>query len=197
MVDSCWIVDAPVPGASPRRGFIAKLHREAGCRRAERLRADFAASRGAVPHLRQSRGSRPDDGPRSAADLAALLNARLGTDVGLTDLRWVSYFLAQRGVVSALGAGRRFLLGDAGHLSSPMGGEGINSALPGVATLSPRRERAFPAGATSTERPITSSFAAARRPSTISERDGAPSGRSSNGQARAPWRNRRGLGREG
>jgi hypothetical protein len=128
MVDSCWIVDAPVPGASPRRGFIAKLHREAGCRRAERLRADFAASRGAVPHLRQSRGSRPDDGPRSAADLAALLNARLGTDVGLTDLRWVSYFLAQRGVVSALGAGRRFLLGDAGHLSSPMGGEGINSA---------------------------------------------------------------------
>ena len=70
-----------------------------------------------------------NDKPPSAADLAALLNARVGTDVGLTDLRWVSYFLAQRRVVPALGAGRRFLLGDAGHLSSPMGGEGINLAL--------------------------------------------------------------------
>ena len=70
-----------------------------------------------------------NEGPPSAFELAALLNARVGTDVGLTDLRWVSYFLAQRRVVPALGAGRRFLLGDAGHLSSPMGGEGINSAL--------------------------------------------------------------------
>jgi 2-polyprenyl-6-methoxyphenol hydroxylase-like FAD-dependent oxidoreductase len=70
-----------------------------------------------------------NDAPPSAADLTALLNARVGTDVGLTDLRWVSYFLAQRRLVSTLGAGRRFLLGDAGHLSSPMGGEGINSAL--------------------------------------------------------------------
>ncbi len=32
-------------------------------------------------------------------------------------------------VVPALSDGRRFLVGDAGHLSSPMGGEGINSAL--------------------------------------------------------------------
>jgi FAD binding domain len=32
-------------------------------------------------------------------------------------------------VAPFLSDGRRFLLGDAGHLSSPMGGEGINSAL--------------------------------------------------------------------
>ena len=101
----------------------------ARCRRAERLRADFAASRGAVLIFVNREEADRNDGPPSAADLAALLNARVGTDVGLTDLRWVSYFLAQRRVVPALGAGRRFLLGDAGHLSSPMGGEGINSAL--------------------------------------------------------------------
>jgi hypothetical protein len=70
-----------------------------------------------------------NEGPPSIADLAALLDARIGTEVGLTDLRWVSYFLAQRRVVPALGEGRRFLLGDAGHLSTPLGGEGINSAL--------------------------------------------------------------------
>jgi hypothetical protein len=68
-------------------------------------------------------------GPPSAPELAALLNARVGTNVGLSDLRWISYFLAQRRLVPALSDGRRFLLGDAGHLSTPMGGEGINSAL--------------------------------------------------------------------
>jgi hypothetical protein len=67
--------------------------------------------------------------PASAASLAALLNARIGTDAGVSDLRWTSYFQMHKRVVPALSDGRRFLLGDAGHLSSPMGGEGINSAL--------------------------------------------------------------------
>ena len=67
--------------------------------------------------------------PPSAADLAALVNARIGIDAGLSDLRWTSYFQMHKRVVPALGDGRRFLVGDAGHLSSPMGGEGINSAL--------------------------------------------------------------------
>ena len=70
-----------------------------------------------------------DERPPSAPELAALLNTRIGTEVGLSDLRWISYFLAQRRVVPVLSDGRRFLLGDAGHLSTPMGGEGINSAL--------------------------------------------------------------------
>jgi 2-polyprenyl-6-methoxyphenol hydroxylase-like FAD-dependent oxidoreductase len=70
-----------------------------------------------------------NDGLPSAADLAALLNTRIGADVGLSDLRWTSYFQMHKRVVPALSDGRRFLLGDAGHLSSPMGGEGINSAL--------------------------------------------------------------------
>ena len=65
----------------------------------------------------------------TATDLAALLNARIGADVGLSDLRWISYFRMHKRVAAALSDGRRFLLGDAGHLSSPMGGEGINSAL--------------------------------------------------------------------
>jgi 2-polyprenyl-6-methoxyphenol hydroxylase-like FAD-dependent oxidoreductase len=67
--------------------------------------------------------------PPSATDLGAQLNTRIGADVGLSDLRWTSYFQMHKRVVPALSDGRRFLLGDAGHLSSPMGGEGINSAL--------------------------------------------------------------------
>jgi 2-polyprenyl-6-methoxyphenol hydroxylase-like FAD-dependent oxidoreductase len=67
--------------------------------------------------------------PPSAADLAALIATRIGTEVGLSDLCWISYFQMHKRVVPSLSDGRRFLLGDAGHLSSPMGGEGINSAL--------------------------------------------------------------------
>jgi 2-polyprenyl-6-methoxyphenol hydroxylase-like FAD-dependent oxidoreductase len=67
--------------------------------------------------------------PPAEAELAALLKARIGKDVGLEDLRWVSYFQMHRRIAPILADGRRFLLGDAGHLSSPMGGEGINSAL--------------------------------------------------------------------
>jgi 6-methylpretetramide 4-monooxygenase / 4-hydroxy-6-methylpretetramide 12a-monooxygenase len=62
-------------------------------------------------------------------ELGALLSARIGGDVGLHDLRWVSYFKMHKRASERLSDGRRFLLGDAGHLSSPLGGEGINAAF--------------------------------------------------------------------
>jgi 2-polyprenyl-6-methoxyphenol hydroxylase-like FAD-dependent oxidoreductase len=69
------------------------------------------------------------------AELGALLNAKAGVDVGLNDLRWVSPFKMHRRVVERLGDGRRFLLGDAAHLSSPLGGEGLNSSLMDAADI--------------------------------------------------------------
>jgi 2-polyprenyl-6-methoxyphenol hydroxylase-like FAD-dependent oxidoreductase len=65
----------------------------------------------------------------TADDLGALLNARVGADVGLHDLRWASYFKMHKRATERLSDGRRFLLGDAAHLSSPLGGEGINAAF--------------------------------------------------------------------
>jgi 2-polyprenyl-6-methoxyphenol hydroxylase-like FAD-dependent oxidoreductase len=71
----------------------------------------------------------------TGAELGALLNARTGTDVGLNDLGWVSAFKMHKRVVERLSDGRRFLLGDAAHLSSPLGGEGLNSSLMDAADI--------------------------------------------------------------
>jgi len=71
----------------------------------------------------------------TAAELGALLNARTGVDLGLSDLRWVSQFKMHKRFVERLSDGRRFLLGDAAHMSSPLGGEGRNAALMDAADI--------------------------------------------------------------
>jgi 2-polyprenyl-6-methoxyphenol hydroxylase-like FAD-dependent oxidoreductase len=73
--------------------------------------------------------------PATAIELAALLDARTGIRLGLNDLRWVSPFRMHRRLVERLSDGRRFLLGDAAHMSSPLGGEGLNAALMDAADI--------------------------------------------------------------
>jgi 2-polyprenyl-6-methoxyphenol hydroxylase-like FAD-dependent oxidoreductase len=75
------------------------------------------------------------DDPPTAAELGAMVNALVGADVGLSGLSWVSYFKMHRREAESLGDGRRFLLGDSGHMSSPLGGEGINAAFMDAADI--------------------------------------------------------------
>jgi 2-polyprenyl-6-methoxyphenol hydroxylase-like FAD-dependent oxidoreductase len=81
----------------------------------------------------------------TAAELGALLSRRVGTEVGLHDLRWVSDFKMHKREVERLSDGRRFLLGDAAHLSSPLGGEGLNAALLDAGTRRPGRRKTITA----------------------------------------------------
>ena len=65
----------------------------------------------------------------SLSAVAACIRRRVPDAVQLTDIGWASTFRMHRRMAARLAGERWFLLGDAGHLSSPFGGEGLNAGL--------------------------------------------------------------------
>ena len=69
------------------------------------------------------------DRDRSIAAITAVIEHRVPRGLCVDDVAWASPFRMHRRLAPHLADKRRFLLGDAGHLSSPFGGEGLNSGL--------------------------------------------------------------------
>ena len=74
-------------------------------------------------------------GPPRSELIAELIDERVALEVGVLDVRWASNFCMQKRIAPVLGEKGLFLVGDAGHASSPLGGEGLNAALQDAADL--------------------------------------------------------------
>jgi hypothetical protein len=70
------------------------------------------------------------DTPRITLDcLQRLVNQRTNFKARLSDLTWSSVFSSKHFVVSHHRQGRVFIAGDAAHIHSPVGGQGLNSGI--------------------------------------------------------------------
>ncbi|HSO91652.1 MAG TPA: FAD-dependent monooxygenase [Arthrobacter sp.] len=64
-----------------------------------------------------------------AAFLDELIRQRSGLEFGSHDVKWTSQFNLSHGLANHFRAGRVFLAGDAAHIHSPVGGQGLNTGV--------------------------------------------------------------------
>ena len=77
----------------------------------------------------------PESAPVSLEDISQTTSQALGIDYGMHEPRWLSRFHSEERQVPRYRDGRVLLAGDAAHVHSPAGGQGMNTSIQDAANL--------------------------------------------------------------
>lgn len=124
-----------------------------------------ALSRVMAADIRKGEGEDAQAAPMELADLQAAFSEAAGIALTLSEPVWTSRYRIHHRGVNRYRVGRVFVAGDAAHIHSPAGGQGMNTGLQDAANLAWKLTAALRGGAgDSTADALLDSYDAERRP---------------------------------